>query len=162
MRFSTAALYDHYEHKVQVAAPMFFDYGGVRNFFGPIATVKVHEDNTLVRAVLEEPGQGGVLVVDGGGSLRCALLGDVLADLAWKNGWAGLLIYGCIRDSAAISKIGIGVKALNTNPRKSVKKGVGERDIPVSFANIDFIPGHYLYTDEDGILVSQEKLIELT
>lgn len=158
MHFSTADLYDRYEQKVHVAAPLFFDYGGVRKFFGPISTVKVHEDNTLVRAALEEPGKGRVLVVDGGGSLRCALIGDVLADLAWKNGWAGLIVYGCIRDSAAISKIGIGIKALNTIPRKSVKKGAGDRDIPVSFANVNFIPGHYLYADEDGLLVSQEEL----
>ncbi len=159
MHFSTADLCDHHEHRVQIAAPLFFDYGGVKRFFGPISTVKVHEDNTLVRAVLEEPGQGRVLVVDGGGSLRCALVGDVLADLAWKNGWVGLIIYGCIRDSVAIAKIGIGVKALNTNPRKSVKKDAGDRDIPVSFAEVNFIPGHYLYADEDGILVSREALI---
>jgi regulator of ribonuclease activity A len=159
MHFSTADLCDHHEHRVQIAAPLFFDYGGVERFFGPISTVKVHEDNTLVRGVLEEPGQGRVLVVDGGGSLRCALVGDVLAALAWKNGWTGLIVYGCIRDSAAIAEIGIGVKALNTNPRKSVKKGAGDRDISVNFAEVNFIPGHYLYADEDGILVSQEALI---
>lgn len=158
MSLSTADICDQHEDRVRVATPMFFDYGGVRRFSGPISTVKVHEDNTLVRAVLEEPGAGRVLVVDGGGSLRCALVGDALAKLGQTNGWAGIVVYGCIRDSVAIARIRIGVKALTTNPRKSVKKGAGDREIPVAFAGVSFSPGHYLYADEDGILVATEDL----
>jgi regulator of ribonuclease activity A len=158
MSFATADLYDQNEGRVQVATPMFFDYGGQRAFSGLISTVKVYEDNSLVRTALEEPGHGRVLVVDGGGSLRCALVGDMLAQLGQKNGWAGMVVYGCIRDSATIARIPIGLKALNTNPKKSVKKGVGERDVSVNFAGVDFVPGHFLYVDEDGILVSEYKL----
>lgn len=155
---ATADLYDRNEGKVFVVDPLFRDYGGMRRFWGPIATVKVYEDNSLVRAALEEPGEGKVLVVDGGGSLRCALVGDILAELAHHNGWAGLIVYGCIRDSEAIARIAVGVKALNTNPRKSVKRGVGERDLPLHFGGVAFVPGHHLYADRDGILLSAERL----
>ena len=159
MSFSTADLYDRHEGEVQVALPMFNDYGGRKDFCGPIATLKVHEDNSLVRAALEQPGQGRVLVVDGGGSLRCALVGDVLAQLGKDNGWAGIVVYGCIRDSAVIATIDIGVKALNTNPRKSVKKGAGDRDITLEFAGVRFESGAYLYADTDGVLLSAAKLL---
>lgn len=158
MTFATADLYDKYEEKLQIATPMFNDYGGNLKFCGPASTVKVFEDNSLVRAALEEPGEGRVLVVDGSASLKCALLGDMLAELGKDNDWAGIIVYGCIRDSAVIAKIGIGVKALNTNPRKSVKKGIGERDISVSFADVIISPGDYVYADEDGVVVSSEKL----
>ncbi|MGH6635518.1 MAG: ribonuclease E activity regulator RraA [Gammaproteobacteria bacterium] len=158
MTTATADVYDRYGGKLQVLMPMFNDYGGLRSFCGVIATLKVHEDNSLVRAALEEQGQGRVLVIDGGGSLRCALLGDRLALLAQQNGWSGMLVYGCIRDSAAIASIAIGLKAMNTNPRKSVKKGFGERDIAVSFAGATFTPGAYLYADSDGVLVANERL----
>ena len=127
-------------------------------FCGPIVTLKVFEDNSLVRAVLEEPGDNRVLVVDGGGSMRCALLGDQLAELAEENDWAGVVVNGCIRDSAAISEIEVGVKALGVHPLKSVKRGIGERDIPVRFAGVNFIPGHHLYADEDGLIVSEKPL----
>jgi len=158
MNTATGDLYDRYGEKLQVLTPMFNDYGGLRSFCGVIATVKVHEDNSLVRAALEEPGQGRVLVIDGGGSLHCALVGDQLALLARRNGWSGMLVYGCIRDSATIARIGIGLKAMNTNPRKSVKKGFGERDIAVSFGGVTFTPGAYLYADSDGVLVADERL----
>lgn len=158
MSLATADLYDEYEERVQVAEPLFRGFGATRTFSGPIATVKVHEDNSLVRAELEGPGEGRVLVVDGGGSTRCALVGDLLAELGVKNGWAGIVVYGCIRDSVVMGEIAIGIKAINTNPRKSVKKGFGERDIPVSFAGVTFKPDAYLYADDDGILVSDEKL----
>ncbi len=137
---------------------MFNDYGGNKQFSGPAATVKVFEDNSLVRGALEEPGEGKVLVVEGGASMRCALLGDMLAELGIKNGWAGVIVYGCIRDSGVIAEMKIGVKALNTNPRKSVKKGAGERDVSVSFADITIEPGDYIYADVDGIVVSKEQL----
>jgi regulator of ribonuclease activity A len=159
MSFTTADLYDAHGDKLQVAAPIFANYGGVRQFFGPIATVKVHEDNALVRQALEQDGKGQVFVVDGGGSTRCALVGDLLAALAQKNLWAGIIVYGCIRDSVAIGKIPIGVKAINTNPRKSIKKGAGDRNIPVYFADVRFTPGHFVYADEDGVLVSETALL---
>lgn len=158
MSFATADLYDKYEEQLQIATPMFNDYGGKPQFSGPAATVKVFEDNSLVRGALEEPGDDKVLVVEGGGSMRCALLGDMLAELGIKNGWAGVIVYGCIRDSGVIGKMDIGVKALNTNPRKSVKKGQGERDVPVTFADITIEPGDFIYADEDGIVISKEKL----
>jgi len=158
MTFATADLYDKFEEKLQIATPMFNDYGGNLKFCGPASTVKVFEDNTLVRTALEEPGAGRVLVIDGGASLKCALLGDMLAELGKENDWAGIIVYGCIRDSAVITNIGIGVKALNTNPRKSVKKGIGERDVAVSFADVIISPGDYIYADEDGFVISSEML----
>lgn len=141
-----------------VAEPVFRDYGGAEAFHGPIATVVAPEDNSLVRAALEEPGAGRVLVVDGGGSTRCALVGDVLAALARDNGWAGILVHGCIRDSAAIREIAVGLKALATCPRKSLKRGKGERDVAVTFAGRTFAPGAWLYADADGVAVSPTEL----
>ncbi len=158
MTFATADLYDEYEEKLQIASPMFNDYGGNLKFCGPASTVRVFEDNSLVRAALEEPGEGRVLVIDGGASLKCALLGDMLVELGKENDWAGIIVYGCIRDSAVIANIAIGVKALNTNPRKSVKKGTGERDVSVDFADVIISPGDYIYADEDGIIISSERL----
>ena len=159
MTFATADLYDEHGDKLRVAQPVFRDYGGRKTFHGQVVTVKVHEDNTLVREVLEENGTSKVLVVDGGASLRCALVGDLLAQLGKDNGWSGIIISGCIRDSSVIATIEIGVKALATNPRKSVKKGEGDRNIPVTFAGITFNPGNYLYADEDGVVVSDEKIL---
>lgn len=158
MSFATADLYDEYEEDLQIATPMFNDYGGIKQFSGPASTLKVFEDNSLVRAALEESGQGKVLVVEGGASLRCALLGDMLAELGVKHGWAGVIVHGCIRDSVVIGKMNIGVKALNTNPRKSVKKGVGDRDVTVTFADVTINPGDYIYADEDGFVVAKCKL----
>ncbi|MDE2874740.1 MAG: ribonuclease E activity regulator RraA, partial [Gemmatimonadota bacterium] len=143
----------------QVANILMQSYGQKTRFSGLISTVKCFEDNSLVRAALEEPGNGRVLVVDGGGSIRCALVGDKLAEMAMKNGWAGLVVHGCIRDSAVISTLDIGIKALGTNPRRSVKKGAGERDIALNFAATTFTPEDWLYADEDGILLSRMKLI---
>ncbi|MCH8078189.1 MAG: ribonuclease E activity regulator RraA [Proteobacteria bacterium] len=158
MTFATADLYDEYEEKLQIASPMFNDYGGNLKFCGPASTVRVFEDNSLVRAALEEPGEGRVLVIDGGASLKCALLGDMLVELGKENDWAGIIVYGCIRDSAVIANIAIGVKALNTNPRKSVQKGTGERDVSVDFADVIISPGDYIYADEDGVVISAERL----
>ena len=158
MTFSTADLHDEHEGKVQVANILMQSFGQKTRFSGPISTVKCFEDNSLVRAALEEPGEGRVLVVDGGGSIRCALVGDKLAELGIKNGWEGLVVHGCIRDSAVISTLDIGIKALGTNPRRSVKKGEGERDIVLNFADATFTPGNWLYADEDGILLSPVKL----
>jgi len=158
MSQATADLYDEHGDSLQVATPMFKSFGGKKIFSGAISTVKCHEDNSFVRAALEQAGNDKVLIVDGGGSLRCALLGDMLAELGIKNGWSGIIVYGCIRDSTAISQMDIGVKSLNTNPKKSVKKDIGERDVPVTFAGVNFIPGHYLYADEDGFVVSEKNL----
>jgi regulator of ribonuclease activity A len=155
---ATADLYDEHGEHLRVLAPIFNDYGGVTDFEGSVATLKVHEDNSLVRAALEEPGNGKVLVIDGGGSTRCALVGDLLAALGSENGWAGIVVFGCIRDSGPIGQIAIGVKALATNPRKSVKKGAGDRDIVVQFAETTIAPGDYLYADRDGIVIATAKL----
>lgn len=158
MSLKTTDLCDDHSDHLAIATPLFRDFGGRRQFHGPISTVKVFEDNSLVRAALEEPGEGRVLVVDGGGSMRCALLGDNLAEMGRQNGWAGIVVYGCIRDSADLADMDIGVKALNTHPLKSVKKGEGERDASVTFAGITVRAGSYLYADEDGIIVAQEPL----
>ena len=159
MSFTTADLYDEHGSNAQVALPLFKDYGGKKSFSGPVSTIKVHEDNTLVRKALEEQGEGKVLIIDGGESLRCALVGDNLAQLAKDNGWEGIVISGCIRDAAIIAKIDIGVKALNTNPRKSEKKGNGFRNIPVNFAGVTFAPNDHIYADSDGILVLSQKIV---
>lgn len=158
MDVRTADLYDEHGDTLQVASPVFRDYGGTTGFAGPVATVKVHEDNTLVREALASPGEGRVLVVDGGGSLRCALVGDNLAKMGADNGWAGIVVNGCIRDSVDIAGIAIGVKALATNPAKSVKRGEGQRDLPVRFADVVFSPGAYLYADADGVVLSDKPL----
>ena len=158
MTFSTADLHDEHEGKVQVANVLMRGYGLKTRFSGPISTVKCFEDNSLVRAALEEQGRGRVLVVEGGASMRCALVGDKLAEMGMRNGWEGMVIHGCIRDSAVVSSVDIGIKALGTNPRRSVKKGAGERDVVLNFADATFKPGDYLYTDEDGILISPDEL----
>lgn len=155
---ATADLYDQYGEDLQIAAPMFRDFGGDIAFEGPVVTLKVFEDNSLVRSALEEPGDGRVLVVDGGGSLRCALVGDMLAELGRKNGWAGIVVYGCVRDADVMAGMSIGIKALATNPRKSVKKGEGARDLILRFADLVVQPGQYLYADRDGIVVAPHKL----
>lgn len=159
MTHATADLCDKHIDKLQVAEPMFADFGGEAVFEGQIHTLKVFEDNTLVRAALEKDGTGQVLVVDGGGSFRCALLGDNLAALAIENNWRGIVVFGCIRDSRQIAQMDIAVKALATNPTKSVKRNEGQENIPVRFAGVDFRPGAHLYADEDGIVVSEMPLL---
>lgn len=157
--FSTADLCDEHGDMVQAADPVFRDFGGVTVFGGPIATVKVYDDNTSVRALLETAGAGRVLVVDGGGSRRCALVGDRLAQLACDNGWSGILVNGCVRDSAALAKLPLGVKALATHPRRSEKRGPGQIDVPVVFAGVIFEPGLHLYADSDGVILSPVALV---
>ncbi|MCG8383847.1 MAG: ribonuclease E activity regulator RraA [Gammaproteobacteria bacterium] len=158
MSIKTADLCDEFDDQIQVAQPLFLDYGGRIMFQGPIHTLKIFEDNSLVRSTLEQPGQSKVLVIDGGASMRCALVGGNLAVLAAKNGWAGIIVNGCIRDSEEIAAQPVGVKALATNPRKSVKKGVGDDNITVRFADVTFSPNHYVYADEDGIVVAEQAL----
>ena len=159
MQYVTPDLCDAYPELVQVVEPMFSNFGGHDSFGGEIVTIKCFEDNSLVKDQVDLDGKGKVLVVDGGGSLRRALLGDMLAEKAAKNGWEGLVVYGCIRDSAAINGLPIGVRALDTHPLKSIKKGVGDVDIPVTFGGVTFTPGDWLYADEDGVIVSAAPLL---
>ena len=158
MSIKTADLCDEFDDQIQVAQPLFLDYGGRITFQGPIHTLKIFEDNSLVRSALEQPGQGKVLVIDGGASIRRALVGGNLAVLAAKNDWAGIIVNGCIRDSEEMAAQPVGVKALATNPRKSVKKGAGDENITVRFADVTFSPNHYVYADEDGIVVAEQAL----
>jgi regulator of ribonuclease activity A len=163
MSLATADLCDRHEDQLRsgtlrVVAPMFGSYGGRPSFHGPITTLKLFEDNSFVRKALEQPGNGRVLVIDGGGSLRRALVGDQLAALGVKNGWAGIVVYGCIRDSAAIGAMDIGVFALGTHPQKTDKKNIGEIDVAVTFGGVTFRPGEWLYADSDGVLVADKPL----
>jgi regulator of ribonuclease activity A len=157
--FKTADLCDEHGTDLQICEPLFRSFGGEARFYGRVSTVKCFEDNSLVREAVSEPGEGRVLVVDAGGSLRCAMLGDLLAAKAVGNGWSGVVMYGLIRDSADIARMPLGVKALGTHPLKSVKQGVGERDVTVRFAGVSFAPGQHLYADEDGIVCSTRALI---
>ncbi|WP_322971208.1 ribonuclease E activity regulator RraA [Faecalibacter sp. LW9] len=155
----TADLCDDYIDELKVALPIGFNnYGGKKAFHGEIVTIKCLDNNPLVRATLSENGKGKVLVVDGEASKKCALAGDNIAQLAFENEWAGIIINGCIRDSEAIGRIAIGVKALYTNPIKSGKLEVGKINIPITFANVTFYPGEYVYSDEDGIVISKTPL----
>jgi regulator of ribonuclease activity A len=150
---STSDLWDEHRDNAIVCELQFREFGGVAAFSGAIATVRCHEDNVLVRQRVSEPGNGRVLVVDGGGSLRCALVGDNIAGLAVENGWAGLVINGCVRDVEALAALRIGIKALGTNPRPSRKNGNGKIEVPVGFGGATFTPGALLYSDADGIVV---------
>ena len=159
MEFQTTDLCDANEGRVRAVTPMFRSFGGRTRFAGPIRTLKVFEDNALVRSTLETAGNGAVLVVDAGGSMRCAMVGDQLALLGVRNNWAGVIMYGCIRDSGPIAGMDIGVFALGTHPMKSIKKGAGDADLPVTFGGVTFVPGQWLYADEDGVIVSEAPLL---
>ncbi len=145
--------------EAQVAEPIFGDFGGEMAFYGPIKTLKVFEDNAMVRATLETAGEGRVLVVDGGGSMRCALVGGMLGELAVKNGWSGIVVYGYVRDSEELSQQLTGIKALGAHPRKS-EKGLhsAAADKVLHFAGVTFKPGAWLYADADGIVVSDNAI----
>ena len=158
MEMKTADLWDAFEDQVQVADPIFNNYGGIEAFHGRAVCVKVFEDNVLVKKTLKQNGGNSILVVDGGGSLKCALVGDLLAQLAIDNGWNGMIIFGAIRDSREIGQMDIGLKALNTCPRKSAKKGAGTVGEPLEIAGVTINPGDYVYADRDGILVSEREL----
>lgn len=159
MDIKTADLWDAFENQVQVADPIFTDFGGLDAFHGRAVCVRVFEDNVLVKQTLKQDGTGSILVVDGGGSLACALVGDLLAQLAIDNRWNGLIICGAIRDSKEIAQMDIGLKALNTCPRKSAKKGKGSVGEPLDIAGVSIRPGDYIYADTDGILVSEKDLL---
>ncbi len=156
--FATADLADAAGNRCLACAVQFRQFGGRRAYGGRIRTVRCYADNVLVRRVLEMPSAGEVLVVDGGGFLGAALLGDRLAALGAQNGWAGVVIYGAVRDSVALAQLDFGVKALGTNPCKSEKRGLGEPDVAVAFGGVTFTPGYWLYSDDDGILVAESPL----
>jgi regulator of ribonuclease activity A len=153
----TADLVDSIGPDVRSCDVQFRQLGGRTEFAGPISTVRCFQDNALLKSILSEPGGGGVLVIDGDGSLHTALVGDVIAELARTNGWAGLIVNGAVRDSATLRGMDIGIKALGTNPRKSTKTGGGERDVQLSFGGVTFVPGHIAYSDEDGIVVVADE-----
>lgn len=158
MTFTTADLFDQFEALVSSCETQLRQFGGKRAFFGAVATVRCFQDNALVKQVLSRPGDGRVLVIDGGGSLGTALMGDLIAGLAQTNGWSGVVIHGAVRDSIALGALALGVKALGTNPRKSRKTGEGELEVPVSFGGVTFTPGHWVYSDDDGLLLSATQL----
>lgn len=157
MPIVTPDLCDDYPD-ILVVEPGFQNFGGVDAFGGEIVTVKCFEDNSIVKEQVATPGNGRVMVVDGGGSRRAALLGDMLAEKAADNGWAGLIINGCIRDVDVIRQTRLGVQALATHPRKTEKRGVGDLNVAVSFGGVTFQPGQYVYADNNGIVVSPTKL----
>lgn len=155
MSIATADLYDERGDELDSLGLQLHDIGGRTAFDGPIRTIRCHRDNALVKAMLATPGDGAVLVIDGGGSLESALVGDLIAASAVENGWAGVIVFGVIRDRAAIGGLPIGVKALGSNPRKSAKDGVGEVDVPVTIAGVLFRPGAHVWADADGVLVER-------
>ncbi len=150
---ATADLVDEHGERLRVCDTQFRALGGRRAFGGRVRTVSCYQDNGLVKELLNSPGAGCVLVVDGRGSLHTALTGDLIAAAAVDNGWAGLVINGAVRDSAVLAGLDLGVKALGTNPRKSSKAGVGAVDVPVGFGGITFHPGDTLYADDDGVVL---------
>ena len=158
MKMSVPDICDEYSADLQVAEPIFTAYGKRRKFHGEIVTIKCFEDNSQVKKTLRSDGTGKVLVVDGGGSLRCALLGDMLAGTAAENGWQGILINGCVRDVEILKNIDIGVSALNCHPVRSHKRNDGQLNVHLRFADVSFEPGFHLYADENGIIVSGKAL----
>jgi len=151
----TADIYDDLGEDIQSVGVQLRSFGGHRSFFGPARTVRCFEDNALLKSMVSTPGDGAVLVVDGGASIARALMGDMIAQIAIDNGWAGVIINGVIRDGDVIAGLPIGVKALGTNPRKSTKLGTGESDVVVEIGGASFRPGAIVYSDGDGILVER-------
>jgi regulator of ribonuclease activity A len=158
MSYATADLVDAHSDVVKSCETQFRQFGGRAQFHGPVRTIKTFEDNALIKQTLSTAGNGAVLVIDGAASFRCALVGDILAGLGQKNGWAGLVVWAAVRDTVALGKLDIGIKALGSNPRRSDKNGTGQLDVPVSFGGVEFRAGSWLYSDEDGIVVSERKL----
>jgi regulator of ribonuclease activity A len=160
MNVSTPDLCDAYPDLARILEPIFKNYGGRTSFGGEIVTVKCFEDNSRVKENAGKPGVGKVMVVDGGGSLKKALLGDLIAEAALNNGWEGFIIYGCIRDVEPISTMKIGVKALNSIPLKTQRKGEGENNVQITFGGVTFNAGEYVYADSTGIIVSSDPLLK--
>lgn len=160
MSFVTCDLCDAHPDDVKVVAAGLRNFGGRSAFAGLIVTVKCFEDNSLVKEQVGKPGHGRVLVVDGGGSLRCALLGDMLAAEASRNGWSGLVISGAVRDVDELARTDLGIQALGCIPLKSVRQGRGDLDIPVTFGGVTFIPGHFVFADNNGVITSPRNLLD--
>ena len=158
MSYSIPDICDEFLADLKVVEPLFTDFGKRRKFCGEIVTIKCFEDNSRVKETLATEGCGRVIVVDGGGSLRRALLGDMLAAMAVGNGWQGLLINGCVRDVEILETIDLGIRALNPHPVRSDKRNQGQLNVPVRFAGVTFRPGQYLYADENGTVVANSKL----
>ena len=158
MSHSIPDMCDEFADRIQVLEPLFTDFGARRRFSGEIVTVKCFEDNTVVKQTLAEDGTGKVMVVDGGGSRRCALLGDLLAAMAHENGWQGVVIFGCARDVQIVAGIDLGVRALAAYPVRSTRRGEGQLNIPVAFAGARIEPGQHLYADENGMIVADSPL----
>jgi len=158
MQYVTPDLCDAYPELVQVVDPLFSNFGGRDSFGGQIVTVKCFEDNSRVKELVDQDGSGKVMVVDGGGSLRRALLGDMLAEKAAKNGWAGIIVYGCVRDVDVLAQTDLGIQALASHPMKTDKRGIGDLNIPVTFCGVTFVPGNYVYADNNGIIISSAAL----
>ena len=154
----TTDLSDAYEGELRYLAPGYQDFGGRVRFHGVAKTLVTFEDNTKLRAAVETPGEGRVLVVDGGGSMRCALFGGNLAKLAVQNGWAGVIIHGCVRDCAELSAEAVGIKALASHPKKSHKRDLGSFDVTLNFSGVTIHPGDWIYADEDGVVISDREL----
>jgi len=160
MLFSAADLCDRYagsEH-FQIADPVFKYFGAKTTCQGQVSTIKTFEDTVLIRRSLEETGSGRVLVVDGGGSHRCALLDRELAELACANGWEGLILYGCIRHSVTLQSLPITIRAMHAHPHQGHQRGSGDRNTLITIAGVNFRNDHYVYVDEDGIVVSDRAL----
>jgi len=158
MDFATADLIDGFGDELRSCETQFRQYGGRSSFSGPVSTVRCFRDNGLVKRLLNSPGEGRVLVVDGGGSLASALMGDLIAAAAVAHDWAGVVVNGAVRDVATLRTLDLGAKALGSNPCKSAKDAAGEVDVPVSFGGVEFRPGDWLYSDEDGIVVAARSL----
>lgn len=161
MSFRTADLCDRYAstQHIQIAEPIFKSFGGKSAFSGSAITLKIFEDNVLLKRTLEENGEGRVLVVDGGGSHRCALLDRELAELACAKSWEGLILYGCVRHSVELQNLPIGIRALHTHPLPGHQRGGGDRDILITFASVNFRNDFHVYADEDGIVVAEHDLV---
>lgn len=159
MEFATADLIDDFDAELLSCETQFTSYGARLRFAGPIATVRCFRDNALVKSILNSAGEGRVLVVDGAGSLASALMGDLIAGAAVAQGWSGVVINGAVRDVVTLRTLDLGIKALGSNPRKSAKAGAGEADVPVTFGGVEFRPGDWLYSDEDGIVVAGRRLV---
>jgi regulator of ribonuclease activity A len=151
---ATADLVDEIGPDVRSCDLQLRQFGGREMFAGTISTVRCFQDNALLKSVLSESGDGGVLVIDGDASVHTALVGDLIAELGRSNGWAGLVINGAVRDASTLRTLDIGIKALGTNPRKSTKTGAGERDVAVTFGGVTFVPGEIAYGDDDGVVVT--------
>jgi regulator of ribonuclease activity A len=153
MTYSVPDICDEFPQDVRVLEPLFSSFGGKQRFSGEIITIRCFEDNSLVRDAVRTEGRGRVIVVDGGGSMRRALLGDMLAAKAAENGWRGVVINGCVRDVEILETIDLGVKALNCHPVKTDKRGKGQLNVPVCFAGVSFKPGQHLYADKNGAVI---------